>query len=71
MGFSTHFECNFRLIQDLFPGVSAETKLDPEFEKIVRKVAKSKGLQADDGEKTTLETSGEDVKVHSKRVEKV
>jgi dynein heavy chain len=39
-----------RLIQDLFPGVQAETKLDPEFEKVVRNVVvNERGLQADDG----------------------
>merc|ERR1719498_2010055 len=36
-----------RLIQDLFPGVWPDPFKDPEFEKVVSKVAKARGLQQD------------------------
>jgi len=36
-----------RLIQDLFPGVWPDPFQDPEFEKVVAKIAKARGLQPD------------------------
>lgn len=37
------------LIKDLFPGIEAEPKLNPELNKAVSKVAKTAGLQAEEG----------------------
>eukprot|EP00742_Colponemidia_sp_Colp-10_P004139 GILJ01004417.1.p1 GENE.GILJ01004417.1~~GILJ01004417.1.p1 ORF type:complete len:2854 (+),score=646.67 GILJ01004417.1:919-8562(+) len=39
----------FRLIEDLFPGMQLEPKVDKEFEAIVKEVTAAKGLQEEDG----------------------